>query len=91
MTRAQVAQECGRLGLMSGPVRSARIAQAKRAGPMAKLTEALALEIRRSNESGVSVARRLGITPKLVSQIRRGQRWREYGRGSMNHMVEVLR
>ena len=90
VSRKAIAVECGALGLMSGPVRSARIAAAKRAGPQAKLTEALVREIRTSSESGVSLSRRLGVHEKLVSQIRRGQRWREYGRSPMGQIVEVL-
>lgn len=90
VSRKAIAMQCGALGLMSGTVRSARIAAAKRAGPTAKLTEALVTEIRSSAESGAAMARKLGVSQRLVSQIRRGLRWRQYGCGPLNYMVEVL-
>jgi len=45
----------------------------------AKLSIEIAREIRASDESGPVWAARLGITRGLVSRIRRGQAWREFG------------
>ncbi|MFP5379053.1 MAG: HNH endonuclease signature motif containing protein [Vicinamibacteria bacterium] len=42
----------------------------------ATLTEALVREIRATAERGVDVARRLGVSPSLVSSVRRGRSWR---------------
>lgn len=41
----------------------------------AKLTSALVMEIRSSQESGAAIARRLGISKVLACRIRRGDAW----------------
>ncbi|HUM36198.1 MAG TPA: hypothetical protein PLQ85_04935 [Anaerolineae bacterium] len=71
-TYQRIAVACGAQGLMSGPVRSAHIAAAKRAGPQAKIDQEQALAIRASDEPGVVLAARHGISPATVSKIRRG-------------------
>lgn len=76
-THQVIAKECGARGLMSGPVRSARIAAAKRVGPQAKLTQEQAREIRMSDERGSTLARRYNVSPSTVSRIKRGQVRRE--------------
>lgn len=77
-TYKAVALECGALGLMSGQVRSARIAAVKRAGAQAKITQDDARAIRASDEPLAIVARRYGITPSTASRIRRGTVRREF-------------
>lgn len=77
-TYQRIAKACGAQGLMSGPVRSARIAAAKRAGPQARIDQAQALTIRASDEPGVVLAARYGISPATVSKIRLGQVRREF-------------
>jgi hypothetical protein len=42
----------------------------------AKLTEENVREIRRTAESGVSLARRFGVSPVTISKARRGLKWR---------------
>lgn len=77
-TYQRIAQACGAQGLMSGPIRSARIAAAKRAGPQARIEHAQALSIRASDEPGVVLAARYGISASLVSKIRSGQVRRDF-------------
>ena len=77
-TYRSVATECGALGLMSGPVRSARIAATKRAGPQARITQDEARAIRVSVEPGTVLAARHGIAESTVSRIRRSEVRREY-------------
>ena len=43
----------------------------------AKLNLALAKEIRKSNESGVALGRRLGVSKSTISRVRRGKVWKE--------------
>jgi len=76
-TYRNVAVECGRAGLMSGPRRSAKIAAAKRA-TCAKLTMEFAREVRASNESGAAISRRTGVSQAKISKIRLGKAWREF-------------
>lgn len=53
-----------------------KMARAKRA--VSKLTQAQVQEILGSSESGVALAKRLGISHGLVSKIRLGQSWRDF-------------
>lgn len=46
------------------------------AHPMAKLSEDQAMEIKASKEPGVLLARRMGISQQVVSNIRVGKTWR---------------
>lgn len=52
--------------------------------PIAKLTTAQVLEIKSSNETGVDLARRFGLSPSTVCQIRKGLRWKHLDE-SANH------
>lgn len=77
-TRQQVAKECGALGLMSGLLRTARIAEVKRASSQAKITQADAQAIRRSEEPASAVAARYGLSASSIHRIRRGEVRREF-------------
>lgn len=77
-TYKAVAIECGAMGLMSGPVRSARIAAVKRAGPQSKLTDADVAAIRASNEPISVLGPRYGITPSHASRVRNQQHRRDF-------------
>ena len=76
-THQKLAKENGAKGLMSGPVRSAKIAATKRA-KHAKLTNADVLEIRSSPEKGRAMAAKHGVDEKHISRIRRHQCWRDF-------------
>ena len=65
------------LGAMSGPVRSAKIAAAKRA-QAGKITLADARQIRSSDEPVKDLAERYGLSKDRVYRIRRGEAWRDY-------------
>ena len=41
-----------------------------------KLTEKLVLEIRASRERGIHIAKRLGVSPSLISLVRKRKAWR---------------
>ena len=71
-TYRQVALECGALGLMSGPVRSHRIAVTKRAGPQAKLSDQQVAELRASADPIPVLAERYGISEAYAYSVRRG-------------------
>ena len=71
-----VADECAGLGLMAGKLRAARIAQTQRAA--GKVTAEMAREIRTSDESCRTLARRHGISVTWAHRIRRGIAWRDY-------------
>lgn len=78
-TYKAIALECGALGLMAGPVRIARIAATKRAGPQAKITQADARAIAGGDGPLAEDAARYGVAPSTVSRIRRGVSRREFG------------
>jgi len=65
------------LGAMGGPVRSAKIAAAKRA-QSAKITLTDARQIRASDEPVKTLAERYGLSKDRIYRIRRGLAWREY-------------
>lgn len=77
-TYKAVAKVCGAQGLMSGPVRSARIAEVKRAGKQAKITQEDARAIRASDETGVVLAARYRLSQATISKIQLGQVRREF-------------
>lgn len=77
-TYRAVGKELGALGVMSGPVRSARIAAVKRAGKQAKISQQQAREIRHSDESSTVLAARYGLSVSTVCRIRNGQMRREF-------------
>jgi hypothetical protein len=78
-THKKLAQQMGAIGLMSGPVRSAKIAASHRARhPLTKLTQEQVREIRASDETGVALAERYGVCEAMISRYRLGQCRREF-------------
>ena len=77
VTRQTLAQELGALGLMSGLARSAAIARTKRA-TQGKLTDDQVREIKTSDEAGVRMAQRLGVSQSCISSIRTHRTRREF-------------
>lgn len=77
-TYQRLAKQLGAIGVMSGPVRSAKIAATKRAGPTAKLTDSDVARIRSSNETGRVLALELGVNEKTISRVRLGQVRKDY-------------
>lgn len=67
-TYQRLAKELGAIGVMSGPIRSARIAATKLR--TSAVTPDIVDEIRNSAETGVAMAARMGLSPNLVSKIR---------------------
>lgn len=88
-TYRAVAEECGAKGLMSGPVRSAKIAATKRAGPQAVLTDDQVAAIRAGTESVTAAAAAYGVSPSTVNRIRRGEMRRDFA-GPMAGIVAAL-
>lgn len=76
-TYQSIAKKCGKLGLMSGPLRSAKIATTKRKKYSA-LTEQQVKEIRQSDETGRSFSQRFGVSENLVSKIRTNKSWKQF-------------
>ena len=72
-----LAKQMGKLGLMSGPVRSAKIAAVKRA-TCAKLTDEAVMEIRTSNETGRKLAEKFKVSQGHISKIQKGKCWRQF-------------
>ena len=60
-------------------LRLAKIAETHRNGPGAKLNYELVAEIMQSNETNMALAERLGCDHTLVSLVRRGKAWKQYG------------
>lgn len=77
-TYRRIALRCGAQGLMSGLVRSARIAEVKRASSQAKITQADAQAIRASDEPLRVLGDRYGINPATAGRIRNGQARRDF-------------
>jgi hypothetical protein len=69
-THQKIAAVNGKAGIMSGPLRSARIAAVKRAGHQAKLTDADITRIRTGTETTVQLARALGVSQPHISKVR---------------------
>ncbi len=76
-THQRLAKKNGALGLMSGPARSVKIAAAKRK-IQAKLTAAMVLEMRKSNEKTKTLAEKFGVAQAHISKIRVGKCWRDF-------------
>lgn len=53
-------------------------ARAARASTRASITEAIAREIRASSEMGVTLAERYGVSPSLVTLVRKNKAWKDY-------------
>lgn len=77
-TYRRIAKADGALGLMSGAVRSARIAATKRAGPQSKISQDEARAIFVSDETLSALAQQYGISTSTASRIKRGQMRREF-------------
>lgn len=75
-TPKKLGKELGALGLMSGPVRSAAIARARRSH--AKLSDESVFEIRNSNELGCILAERHGVSPAHISKVQKHKAWRDF-------------
>lgn len=76
-TYQRLGKQLGALGIMSGPVRSAKIAATKRA-KYAKLTPEAVREIRASPETGRAMAAKFNVDEKHISRIRLNRTWREF-------------
>jgi DNA invertase Pin-like site-specific DNA recombinase len=76
-TVAKVAQAAAKRGAWTGLARSAKISAKKR--ETAKITTAIAQEIRNSTGPAHVQAERHGIHKVLVQRIRRGEAWKDYG------------
>lgn len=73
-TYKKIALQCGALGLMSGPVRTAKIAATKQK-THGKLTLEIADQIRASNKTGVALSAEYGLPQSKISKIIRGKAW----------------
>jgi len=60
--------------LLRKSVSNARAARSRRA----TITEAIAREIRSSNEMGITLAARYGVSPSLVTLVRKNKAWKDY-------------
>lgn len=78
MTMRAITKIEGAAGKMSGPIRSAKIAAAKRAGRQAKVTQEQVREIRASDEPGTVLAARHGVSEATISKYRLGHCRREF-------------
>lgn len=76
-TYRRLGKQLGALGVMSGPVRSAAIARAKRK-THAKLTDAAVRDIRTSDELGRVLAARHGVSQAHVSKVQKHKAWRDF-------------
>jgi hypothetical protein len=76
-TYKRLGKQLGALGIMSGPIRSSKIAATKRA-KYSKLTHDAVNEIRSSQESGRAMAKKFGVNEKHISRIRLNRCWRDF-------------
>lgn len=76
-TPQKLGKKLGAAGMMSGPVRSAAIARAKRK-TQAKLTDTAVQEIRSSTGTGAQLATRYGVSQSHISKIRKHKCWRNF-------------
>lgn len=74
-TDEQHLQTIGRLS-STGVAKSLKLRQYYMTIGRAKLTDAIAQEIRLSNESSPALAKRYGVDRSLISKVRRGQAWK---------------
>lgn len=61
------------------PTRAASVARTRRAKGLNKVTPEMAQEIRTSTETGVALARRMGVDEKTIANVRQGTILRDYG------------
>ena len=71
----RIAKDAGARGLMSDPLRTAKISAARQAS--SHLTWDVIRAFRASEESGASFARRVGISHAQACRIRNGKAWKE--------------
>lgn len=90
VTPRQLAKMNGAQGLMSDRVRSAKIAATKRAGKQAKVTDEDVRAIRESDEPGIVLARRYGISNALVSKYRLYQIRKDYSANPFAGLLEAV-
>lgn len=76
-TISEVGKIAARRGAFSSHQRAASIAASRRSG-RAKITEAIASEIRASLDPETTLAQRYGVNRSLIGRIRRGDAWRDY-------------
>jgi hypothetical protein len=76
-TYKRLGKQLGALGMMSGTVRSAKIAETKRK-KYAKLTAEAVDEIRTSNETGRAMAAKFQVDEKHISRIRLNKCWKQF-------------
>lgn len=76
-TYRKIAKDCGKLGLMSGKTRSAKIAATKQA-KYSTLTKEQVNEIKNSPQTGRHFAKKYCISENLVSKIRTGKTWKDW-------------
>lgn len=77
-THQKLAKQMGALGVMSGPVRSAAIARAKRK-THAILTDEAVADIRTEKEFGYVYAERYGVSAGHVSKVQKHKARRDFG------------
>ncbi len=75
-TDDQHMQRIGRGSAMGNITRSMKLRKYRMSIGHSKLTEAIAQEIRLSNESGPVLAQLYGVDKSLISKVRRGTAWR---------------
>lgn len=76
-TYQRLGKQLGALGIMSGPVRSAAIARAKRK-TQGKLTDAAVRDMRTSDEPGRVLAERWGVSQGHVSKVQKHKARRDF-------------
>lgn len=76
-THQEISARAGAQGLMSGPVRGARIAATKRA-QMATLTIEQVREIRQHTTTHAVAAAQYGVHPSKIAAIRQHRIWKDY-------------
>jgi hypothetical protein len=84
-TQKQNVADCRSRGRLRG---GAKIPQKGSERPLAKLTEADVREIIKSDERGIDLAERYGVSAGIISEIRSGKRWKHvHGRGICSRFV----
>lgn len=73
-----ISKKAAARGAWRTKTRAAKIANSKRASPLAKLNIDLAREIRLSTESGPVLAARHHVHRAVINGIKAGTRWRDY-------------
>jgi hypothetical protein len=77
-TQKKLCIELGAMGVMGGPVRSAKLSAVVRTSSRAKLDMTAVDRIRSSSETGAALALDLGVSEQVISRVRSHQAWRNY-------------